>query len=88
MKMLKLLTTALLLICAGNAMAGSSFESIKEEMWLKGGSALSVQASYTSNSDQASLAQLQQSSWDQEIDEENFIPEELEIGLSVWLAAK
>lgn len=88
MKMLKLLTTALLLICGGNAMAGSSFESIKEEMWLKGGSALSVQASYTSSSDQASLAQLQQNSWDQEIDEENFIPEELEIGLSVWLAAK
>jgi len=82
MKLLKLWSVALLLV-SSQAMAKGSFDSIKEELWLKGESALGVQAQYYP--EQAiSLNALE--SFDQAI--QNDVPEELEVGLNLWLAQK
>ncbi|MBH48660.1 MAG: hypothetical protein CME71_10870 [Halobacteriovorax sp.] len=86
MKMLKLLTTALFMLSL-TAQAGSSFSSIKEEMWLKGESALSRPATYNQLGE-SSVVDLSKVAWQEEAESYEQLPEELEVGLAYWMAAK
>tara|TARA_R110002049_G_scaffold187704_4_gene355978 strand:- start:308 stop:556 length:249 start_codon:yes stop_codon:yes gene_type:complete len=82
MKMLKFWTVGLFLF-SFQTMAASSFDSIKEELWLKGESALGVQSSYLPA--QASIASALENMDNQLV---NDVPEELEVGLNMWLTSK
>tara|TARA_R110000868_G_scaffold242909_5_gene498565 strand:+ start:165 stop:425 length:261 start_codon:yes stop_codon:yes gene_type:complete len=86
MKMLKLLTTAVFLF-SFTAQAGSAFSSIKEEMWLKGETALSQKSTYNQLGESA-IVDMGKTMWEDSSEEYVQLPEELEVGLSYWMAAK
>ncbi len=82
MKVLKFWTVGLYLF-SFQAMGASAFDSIKEELWLKGEGALGVQANYYP-SEASSLSAIE--TLDGSL--QNDVPEELEVGLNLWLANK